>query len=242
MNTRPFPRLLSRAATALISLGSSDLGANSVRGPQNPVPEPVRSGSFSAMRRPVLLIHGFKDDARKMEKLRRHLESHGFHAEAVNLRPSLGQAGMEELAAQVAEFAEERFGPFAAMDVVGFSMGGLVARYYVQKLGGADRVRRLITLASPHHGTLLAWCIPNPGCRQMRPGSAFLRELNADQEWLQRVEVTSFWTPLDLMILPASSSRLEGATNLRKWVLAHPMLVSQRSCIQSVTSALQGGT
>jgi triacylglycerol lipase len=229
-------RLLSHAA--LVSLCSSHLGADSVTRPQIPVPEPVRSGRVSTMPRPVLLIHGFKDDAQKMEPLRRHLESRGFPAEAVTLRPSLGQASLEELAEQVAGFARERFGPSGPMDVVGFSMGGLVARYYVQKLGGADRVRRLVTVASPHHGTLLAWCVPNSGGRQMRPGSAFLRDLNADQDWLRRVEVTSIWTPLDLMILPASSSRLEGARNIRKWVLAHPLMVLQRSCLESVTTAL----
>jgi triacylglycerol lipase len=233
-------RLFSHAA--LVSLCGSHLGADTGTGPQIPVSEPVRSGRVSVMPRPVLLIHGFKDDARKMEPLRRHLESRGFHAEAVTLSPSLGQASLEELAEQVDRFARERFGPSGAMDLVGFSMGGLVARYYVQKLGGMDRVRRLVTVASPHHGTLLAWCVPNPGCRQMRPDSAFLKDLNADQDWLRRVEVTSIWTPLDLMILPASSSRVEGARNIRKWVLAHPLMVLQRSCLEWVTAALEDET
>jgi triacylglycerol lipase len=188
---------------------------------------------------PVLLIHGFKDDARKMEPLRRHLQSRGLRAESIHLKPNLGQARLEELGAQVAAFVQLHFGPDAPLDVVGFSMGGLVARYYVQRLGGVDRVRRLVTLASPHQGTLLAWCIPNPGCRQMRPGSAFLRDLNADQSWMQRVETTSVWTPLDLMILPAWSSELQGARNIRKWVLAHPLMVLQRKALETVAAVLE---
>ena len=187
---------------------------------------------------PVLLIHGFKDDARKMERLRCHLEAQGFRAFSVTLRPSLGQVGLEELGAQVAAFVDQTFGSGEPLDLVGFSMGGLVARYYVQQLGGVDRVRRLVTLASPHRGTLLAWCIPNPGCRQMRPGSKFLRSLDADRDWLRRVEVTSLLTPLDLMIVPSWSSRMDGARNLTKWVLAHPLMVSQRACLEAVVEVL----
>ena len=68
-------------------------------------------------------------------------------------------------------------------------MGGLVSRYYVQRLGGIERVRRLITISTPHQGTLWAHMVGNPGSRQMRPGSAFLSKLNHDAAMLERGEV-----------------------------------------------------
>ena len=50
-------------------------------------------------------------------------------------------------------------------------MGGLVARYYVQRLGGDVRVHTLVTLGTPHGGTLPARLFPHPLVRQLRPGS-----------------------------------------------------------------------
>ena len=47
--------------------------------------------------------------------------------------------------------------------VIGHSLGGLIARYYVQRLAGDRRVHTLVTLGTPHHGTQLAWprhCCP----------------------------------------------------------------------------------
>ncbi|CAM5527705.1 hypothetical protein SMICM304S_05241 [Streptomyces microflavus] len=62
------------------------------------------------------------------------------------------------------------------VDIVGHSLGGLIARYYVQRLGGDRRVRTLVTLGTPHGGTAVA---PGAGIhpivRQMRGGSALMR-------------------------------------------------------------------
>ena len=60
--------------------------------------------------------------------------------------------------------------------IVGHSLGGLIARYYVQRMGGSARVD---TLGSPHRGTLAAYLIPTPLARQLRPGSALLAELGS---------------------------------------------------------------
>jgi hypothetical protein len=69
------------------------------------------------------------------------------------------------------------------VDVVGISMGGLVARRAAMDRGGKRlRIRRLFTLASPHGGAKLAERIrPDRASRDMRAGSAFLDEL--DRAW-----------------------------------------------------------
>jgi len=56
-------------------------------------------------------------------------------------------------------------------------MGGIVSRYYVQRLWGIDRVQRF-TLASPHHGHPWLTYV-SPGCVQMRPDSPFLQQQDA---------------------------------------------------------------
>ena len=202
---------------------------------------PRASATGNAPRNPVLLVHGFKDDAHNMEPLARYLRGQGWDAKTMSYRPSWGQKGLDVLAGQVAQFVGENYAPGAKIDLVAFSMGGLVTRYYLQRLGGLDRVQRYVTVSAPYRGTLLAYFIPNPGCRQMRFGSAFLRDLESDADRLAQLDFTSLWTPLDLTIVPPRSSLLSQARNQRLVVALHPLMVRQRSCQRAVRDALSGG-
>jgi len=174
-----------------------------------------------------------------MARMAAHLRAEGWTVHTIDLVPNWGQSGLDDLAAQIAAFVERTFAAGESFDIVGFSMGGLVSRYYLQRLGGLERVRRFVTISSPHRGSLLAWLIPNAGCRQMRPGSAFLRDLWHDVERLRQVRFTSFWTPFDLTIVPAWSSVLPVADCRRIWCIAHPLMVSERRCLTSVAEALR---
>jgi triacylglycerol lipase len=147
--------------------------------------------------------------------------------------------GLEELAEQLKTFIDAHAGPAQPIDLVGFSMGGLVARYYVQRLGGLDRVKHLITLGTPHHGTWMAYVLQNVGSRQMRPGSDFLRDLDRDRERLKELSCTSLWTPFDLIILPATSSRISFGKNIRTWRLVHPGLVWSKKSMKIVEALLR---
>jgi len=189
---------------------------------------------------PVLLVHGIIDDARKMEPMARYLRSQGWDARTMSLRPSWGQKGLDELAGQVADFVAANYPPHQPIDLVGFSMGGLVCRYYLQRLGGLERVQRYVSISTPHRGSVLAWLIENPGCRQMRPGSAFLRDLESDQGRLSKLEFTSLWTPYDAVIIPPRSSEMPQARNVRMQVVLHPLMVWQKSCMAAVADALRG--
>jgi triacylglycerol lipase len=193
----------------------------------------------AAPRPPVLLIHGMKDDARKMEPLARYLRAHGREVYTTSLRPSLGQVGLDELAGQLDAYVRETFPAGERFDLVGYSMGGLVSRYYVQRLGGLERVHRFVTVSTPHQGSVLAWLVPNPGGRQMRPGSAFLRDLERDADQLQRVGLTCLWTPMDLIVVPARNSLLPGAESRPLHCLAHPLMVTLPSCKEAVRQALE---
>jgi len=132
-----------------------------------------------------------------------------LNPQAISPQPSNGAVGIEVLAARLAAQIDADFAPQQPLNLVGFSMGGLICRTYVQKLGGAARVRRLVTLATPHQGTWLAYLFNRPACLQMRPGSAFLANLNSDLSALEQIRFTSLWTPLDLTILPARSSQMK---------------------------------
>ena len=199
---------------------------------------PRVSATENTPRNPVLLIHGIKDDARKMEPMARYLRAQGWEVQTMSLRPSWGQKGLDVLAGQVAEFVAENYAPGEKIDLVAFSMGGLVTRYYLQRLGGIGRVQRYVTISAPHNGTLLAYLLPNAGCRQMRFGSAFLRDLASDADRLAELDFTSFWTPLDTIIVPARSSIMPQARNERMVIAAHPLMVWQQSAHRAVAGAL----
>jgi triacylglycerol lipase len=188
---------------------------------------------------PVVLVHGFKDTASKMEKIARTLRSEGRSVYSVTLKPSFGQVGIDQLAGQLAGYIDRHFKAGEHLDLVGFSMGGLICRYYVQRLGGLPRVRHLVTIASPHNGTWWAYWLNNPGSIQMRPGSDFLRDLNRDKATLNQIQFSSIWTPLDLMILPASSSHLGVGHETRVWVIAHPLMVWSPRSIRAAADELR---
>jgi triacylglycerol lipase len=177
---------------------------------------------------PVVLVHGIFRNHHVMRPLLHTLESAGRKVLAPDLRPADGSAGILELAGQLADYVHDHLGPDERCDLIGHSMGGLVARTYVQRCGGDVRVRRLITLAAPHHGTQTAWFWPGRGVRDMRPGSPFLRNLAGDVARLERVRVVSVWTPYDMIIVPPQSSALPVGENVCMRLAHHRAFLSSR--------------
>ena len=92
-----------------------------------------------------------------MNRMRRWLERRGWNVFAVTLTPSDGTVSLGQLAEQLASYIVENFAADCKIDIDRYSMGGLVCRDYVQRLNGAARVDRLITISTPHHGTRLAY-------------------------------------------------------------------------------------
>jgi len=190
---------------------------------------------------PVILIHGIDDTVRLFRRMQPFLEQRGFSVHSFNLTPNDGKASLGALAGQVESYVRERLRTGEAFDIVGFSMGGLVGRYYVQRLGGMARVRRFITIAAPHRGTWTAYFRNNPGAREMRPGSPFLKDLERDADSLAGLSFTSIWTPLDLMIVPSTSSRLRVGRSIPVPSLAHPLMARNAKVLRLVESILRDG-
>ena len=189
-------------------------------------------------RNPVLLVHGINDTGVIFEKMAPYLTQLGWSVYDLDLIPCNGDLGLDQLGQQVANYVAATFGPEQPFDLIGFSMGGIVSRYYVQRLGGIDRVQRFITLASPHHGTWVAYLSERPGCLQMRPDSPFLQQLNQDTVMLERLNFTSIWTPYDLMIVPANSSQMEVGKDVQVQVLNHAWMLTDPSSLKVVAAAL----
>jgi triacylglycerol lipase len=196
---------------------------------------PVRP---SAARR-VVLVHGIYNSGRYMGNMQRLLESRGWTVYAVSLRPNDASISFEAMAGQLDAFVQKNIPGDAKFDLVGFSMGGLVCRYYIQRMRGYARVRRFVTLSTPNHGTIWAWLSGRAGVKEMRPGSALLRELNADPSKLAPLRYTSIYTPVDLTIVPPDSSRMSVARNVVSWVPFHALMVWMPGPLRVVEQALE---
>lgn len=187
---------------------------------------------------PILLVHGIHDSAMSMTSMARWLERNGREVHTLSLTPNNGTAGLEELAAQVAAYATAAFPGNGKIDLVGFSMGGIVCRYYLQRLNGINKVERFVTISAPNNGTWWAYLSKRRGCIQMRPGSDFLRDLNNDVAQLHGMRVSCLWTPFDLMIFPATSSRIAAGKAITKWVVAHPLMILWPGCLRTISDLL----
>lgn len=188
--------------------------------------------------KPVLLVHGLGDTVAVFNHMQAYLEHAGFSVHAFDLVPNNGRAPLPELAQQLDGQIRGTFDGSDPIDLIGFSMGGLVSRYYLQRLGGKKRVRRLVTIGTPHNGTWSAYVWDSPGLRNMRPGSAFPRDLNRDIQTLEGVLLASIWTPFDLMIVPATSSRVPVGRSISVGTLLHPLLVRDRRVMRVVLDIL----
>ncbi|MEU1413854.1 alpha/beta fold hydrolase [Streptomyces sp. NPDC005731] len=173
---------------------------------------------------PVILLHGFIDNRSVFVLLRRNLTQHGRqHIESLNYSPlTCDIRTAAELLGRYVEELCERTGQ-QRVDVVGHSLGGLIARYYVQRLGGDLRVRTLVTLGTPHSGTRVApLANAHPIVRQMRPGSELIQELREPAPGC-RTHFVSFWSDLDPLMDPLETACVD-----------HPDLLAQNVRVSGI--------
>lgn len=171
--------------------------------------KPHQRGLIGADSIPVLLVHGLVDNRSVFGVLHRQLRRKGFrHVVTMNYPVLTGD--VRSAAARVAEQVEALCAETGAdrVHVVGHSLGGIIARWYVQQLGGDARVDTLVTLGSPHAGTTAAKILPVSIVRQLRPGSEVLRTLAAPARGC-RTRVLSLWSDRDEMMLPRECARLD---------------------------------
>jgi triacylglycerol lipase len=182
-----------------------------------------------------ILVHGIKDTSRKFKTMQAAFENNGYRCITPSLMPNNASKGLEFLAIQLKDIIEaESKGIDADLCLVGFSMGGLVSRYYLQELEGYRTIKQFFSISTPHHGSLLAYLSANKGVKQMRPGSEFLRKLERSSDRLNKLPCYSYWTPFDLMILPASSSIWDKAEDIKVNSLCHPFMVTNEQIIADI--------
>lgn len=185
-------------------------------------------------RRVVLLVHGYGCNRGAWWWLRRRLEADGYAVATVSLEPL--DAGIDAFVPLLHQRIEDacRDAGRARLQLVGHSMGGLVARAYLQRHGHL-RVCRLVTLASPHGGSLLARFGLGANARQMRPGSPWLAALPPLPDGLRAIALRASH---DNFVLPQDHQRLPGATDVELPGLGHLALLFSRRAARALGVAL----
>jgi triacylglycerol lipase len=170
---------------------------------------------------PILLVHGMIDNRAIFTVLTPKLRAHGFErVVTLNYSPVTNdiRTAAEGLSAAV-EGLVARTG-YERIHIIGHSLGGLIARYYVQRLGGDERVHTLVTLGAPHHGTLAAHLMPVQLGRQLRPNSDLFAELDLPARGC-RTRFVAFWSDIDQLVVPHDNARLRHPDLITQNELAH---------------------
>ncbi|MCZ7685322.1 MAG: hypothetical protein M5U28_43705 [Sandaracinaceae bacterium] len=186
---------------------------------------------------PVLLVHGIWDEGARFDRMRAPSRWPGAPARALDLSPNDGGGTIASLAGQVEQAAEELLGRSGAarLDLVGFSMGALVSRYFVQRARrqGARAALRLHQRPAPRHDDgVPRWARPACArCARRAPSSPRSTPTPIRGARSRCIGVDALH---DLMIVPATSSQLPGAAQdhclriaLHRWMITHPRAVER---------------
>ena len=188
-----------------------------------------------------MLVHGLFDTPRLFDSLRRRLAGRRSPLLVPHLPHGLGSVPLEDLAALLGSHIEAAFGPDQAVDLMGFSMGGVIGRVWIQLEGGHRRTRRFTSVASPQRGTLAAvpwprW--PLAGIADMKPGSDLLRRLASQPEPLRQIECCSFYCPTDLTVFPGWEAVLPVGPRFPLPVWWHNRLMAEPGSLDPVVAEL----
>jgi len=156
--------------------------------------------------RTVVLVHGFLCNPSIFMPMAAYLRHHGIGQILPFAYPSTH--GVEHGAVALRRFLADNVRG-GEIDLVCHSLGGLVARTYLQELGGARRVERCVTLGTPHRGTYNAYWLDTRVGREMRPGSTLLRRLESTREAAAQVEFLSVVGGSDNLVIPRVSAAHE---------------------------------
>lgn len=165
----------------------------------------------------VVFVHGFVCNRGFWLPWMRTLRARGLPYTSVNLEPVFGSIDdYIPLVDAAVRRAHALTG--AAPVLVCHSMGGLVARAWRAATPDADaRVRHIVTIGSPHHGTWLGRFSHVSNGQQMRQQGPWLQALERREaeRWSSGAYApfTCWYSSADNIVFPASTATLPGADN-----------------------------
>lgn len=181
----------------------------------------------------VVFVHGYFASAGVWNPLADELAARGVAPRQLHFNYT--PTGSIEAHARRLQHVIARAHPDGEVVIVAHSLGGLIARWYAQILGG--RVDALVAMGTPHHGTARARGWPLRLARELSPGSSALLALAATRHRLSRTRVTSVVGDIDVLVEP-SSATLEGSSVLTLPGIGHHGLIYHPAAWSAVIDVL----
>ncbi|MFI0235803.1 esterase/lipase family protein [Streptomyces sp. NPDC016845] len=206
------------ATAAALTLFSSVTTAGAAESGSAPAQAQARSAAVQPLSTstPVVFVHGYTGNASNWVTAMSVFRANGWSS--ANLFAyeynSYGNnvTNAQGLASYV-NTVKARTGA-SKVAIVNHSMGGLVSQYYLKVLGGNTSVSHLASIAGANHGTTYAGaCLIYTTCQQMYPGSSFISQISSGDETPGSTKYATWYSACDGIILPYTSTRLDGATN-----------------------------
>lgn len=192
----------------------------------------------------VVFVHGFVCNRGFWHPWMRALRQRGVPYVSVNLEPVFGPIDNSVPLLEQAVRRAQALSPHPPQ-LVCHSMGGLVVRAWLAAdAANAQRVQRVLTIGTPHHGTWLARFSHLPNGHQMRPHSPWLQALSAteaQQRPAQPYQAFVCWySNADNVVFPASTATLPGADNRLVRGTAHVALAFHPQVMREALVLLAG--
>jgi len=188
-------------------------------------------------RNPIILIHGLWNTADIFLSINSKLDEMGIEYFAPNLKHEYGMTSIVELSYLLNDLILDKYGYEKKLDIFGFSMGGIIGRYWIKKMNGYKRTTRFITVGSPHRGTLASQLIPKypfRGISEMKINSYLLKELSKSDHLLSGIHCISFFTYWDLMVFPGWRANLNTGEKISLKVYKHKNLVRNPDAVKKI--------
>ena len=194
-----------------------------------------------SQRNPIILIHGLWNTSDIFSSITSKLDQIGIEYFAPTLKHEYGMTSIVELTNLLNDLILEKYGLEKELDILGFSMGGIIGRYWIKKFNGYKRTRKFITVGSPHNGTLASQLVPKypfTGISEMKINSFFLRELSKYDYLLKGINCISFFTYWDLMVFPGWRANLNSGEKISLKIYKHKNLVQNPEAVKRIIETL----
>ncbi len=191
---------------------------------------------------PVALVHGYFHNRSGFDFLSRELRRRGFRwIHGMNYNP-IGHS-VPDLAERFGRYVEDlrRVSGSNRVHVVGHSLGGVVARWYVEQLGGYKYVDTCVTIGTPHKGTYAAYLGFGQSAKDLRPGSGIMQALDNSLR-KSRVKYVNLYSDLDILIVPPSSGILPPRKNVHNHLiedLGHTSMLLSDELVEQLVAHLE---
>ena len=215
-----------------------------------------RRGDFAQFPQTVLLLHGFFQTRNIWDVMEHRLRREGFGVVSLNLGGLFWRFNTKSITKQ-AEFLYAKMEKICKnhdlekFHIVGHSMGGLIAKHYIQSHGGDKRVQSLVTLGTPHHGTptailgvgLMGLGLLSISPMQMLPKSRLVQRLKSEN-FPSHIPITSIFSRHDVICpwwasVLRSTPQQPNIKNIQLRKVGHSELTSHPKVFQALLDELK---